>query len=145
LSPKFQTHQIAFPPESAGRRLDQALAQLLPQYSRTRIQRWIEEGAVRVNGLAAKARDVVVGGQSATVEARLPEETGVAAQEMPLDIVHQDAAVLVLNKAPGVSCIPARAIANTRCRTRCWRTIRNSNESRAPAWSTASTRTPAGC
>jgi len=102
LSPKFQTHQIAFPPESAGRRLDQALAQLLPQYSRTRIQRWIEEGAVRVNGLAVKARDVVVGGQSATVEARLPEETGVAAQEMPLDIVHQDAAVLVLNKAPGV-------------------------------------------
>jgi len=102
LSPKFQTHQIAFPPESAGRRLDQALAQLLPQYSRTRIQRWIEEGAVRVNGLAAKARDVVVGGQSATVEARLPEETSVAAQEMPLDIVHQDAAVLVLNKAPGV-------------------------------------------
>jgi len=102
LSPKFQTHQIAFPPDSAGRRLDQALAQLLPQYSRTRIQRWIEEGAVRVNGLAAKARDVVVGGQSATVEARLPEETSVAAQEMPLDIVHQDAAVLVLNKAPGV-------------------------------------------
>jgi len=102
LSPKFQTHQIAFPPDSAGRRLDQALAQLLPQYSRTRIQRWIEEGAVRVNGLAAKARDVVVGGQSATVEARLPEETRVAAQEMPLDIVHQDAAVLVLNKAPGV-------------------------------------------
>jgi len=102
LSPKFQTHQIAFPPDSAGRRLDQALAQLLPQYSRTRIQRWIEEGAVRVNGLAAKARDVVVGGQSATVEARLPEETRVAAQEMPLDIVHQDAAVLVLNKSPGV-------------------------------------------
>ena len=102
MSPKFQTHQIAFPPDSAGRRLDQALAQLLPQYSRTRIQRWIEEGAVRVNGLAAKARDVVVGGQSATVEARLPEETSVAAQEMPLDIVHQDAAVLVLNKAPGV-------------------------------------------
>ena len=102
MSPKFQTHQIAFPPESAGRRLDQALAQLLPQYSRTRIQRWIEEGAVRVNGLAAKARDVVVGGQSATVEARLPEETGVAAQEMPLDVVHQDSAVLVLNKAPGV-------------------------------------------
>src|SRR5678815_1428611 len=102
LPPKFQTHRLELPPDHAGRRLDQALAQLLPQYSRTRIQRWIEEGAVRVNGLAAKARDVVVGGQSATVEARLPEETGVAAQEMPLDIVHQDAAVLVLNKAPGV-------------------------------------------
>jgi 23S rRNA pseudouridine1911/1915/1917 synthase len=102
LSSKFQTHQVAFPPELAGRRLDQALAQLLPQYSRTRIQRWIEDGAVRVNGLAAKARDVVVMGQAATVEARLPEQTGIAAQEMPLDIVHQDAALLVINKAPGV-------------------------------------------
>ncbi len=102
MSSKFQTHQVAFPPELAGRRLDQSLAQLLPQYSRTRIQRWIEDGAVRVNGLAAKARDVVVMGQAATVEARLSEQTGIAAQEMPLDIVHQDAALLVINKAPGV-------------------------------------------
>ena len=102
LKPKFQTHQLALPPDLAGRRLDQALAQLLPQYSRTRIQRWIEEGAVRVNGLAARARDVVVGGETASVEARLPAETGVAAQKLPLDIVHEDSAVIVLNKAPGV-------------------------------------------
>ena len=102
MNPKFQTHQIALPPELAGRRLDQALAQLLPQYSRTRIQRWIEEGAVRVNGLAARARDVVVGGETASVEARLLPETGVAAEKLPLDIVHEDAAVIVLNKAPGV-------------------------------------------
>jgi len=102
LTPKFQTHQIALPPEMAGRRLDQALAQLLPQYSRTRIQRWIEEGAVRVNGLAARARDLVAGGETAFVEARLPPETGVAAEKLPLDIVHEDAALIVLNKAPGV-------------------------------------------
>ncbi len=102
MNPKFQTHQIALPPALAGRRLDQVLAQLLPQYSRTRIQRWIEEGAVRVNGLASRARDVVVGGETATVEARLPPETGIAAEKLPLDIVHEDAAVIVLNKAPGV-------------------------------------------
>ena len=102
MNPKFQTHQIALPPELAGRRLDQVLAQLLPQYSRTRIQRWIEEGAVRVNGLASRARDVVVGGETALVEARLPPETGIAAEKLPLDIVHEDAAVIVLNKAPGV-------------------------------------------
>jgi 23S rRNA pseudouridine1911/1915/1917 synthase len=102
LNPKFQTHQIALPPELAGRRLDQALAQLLPQYSRTRIQRWIEEGAVRINGLAARARDVVVGGETATVEARLPPESGVAAEKLPLDIVHEDASVIVVNKPPGV-------------------------------------------
>jgi 23S rRNA pseudouridine1911/1915/1917 synthase len=102
LTPKFQTHRLQLPPEYAGRRLDQALAALLPQYSRTRIQRWIEEGAVLVDGLAARARNVVVGGEAATVEARIVEDTGVAAEDLPLDIVHQDAAVIVVNKAPGV-------------------------------------------
>ena len=102
LTPKFQTHRVEFPPELAGKRLDQALAQLLPQYSRSRIQKWIEEGAVQVNGLGVRARDVVVGGEVAQVEARLPEETGVKAEKLPLDIVHQDAAVIILNKPPGV-------------------------------------------
>ena len=102
MRPKFQTHRLEFPPELAGRRLDQALAALLPQYSRTRIQRWIEEGAVRVNGLAPRARDVVVGGEAATVEARQVDETTVAAEKLPLDIVHQDAAIIVINKPPGV-------------------------------------------
>ena len=102
MPPKFQTHRLEFPPELAGRRLDQALATLLPQYSRTRIQRWIEDGAVRVNGLAPRARDVVVGGESATVEARQSDETKIAAEELPLDIVHQDATLIVINKPPGV-------------------------------------------
>lgn len=102
MKPKFLNHQLALSPDLAGRRLDQALAQLLPQYSRTRIQRWIEEGAVRVNGLTARARDVVVGGETASVAARLPPETTLAAQAMPLDIVHEDSAVIVINKSPGV-------------------------------------------
>jgi 23S rRNA pseudouridine1911/1915/1917 synthase len=102
LTPKFQTHRLTLPPDMAGRRLDQALAELLPQYSRTRIQRWIEEGAVRVNGLVPRARDVVVGGEVAAVEARIVADTGVAAEDLPLDIVHQDAAIIVLNKPPGL-------------------------------------------
>jgi 23S rRNA pseudouridine1911/1915/1917 synthase len=103
LTPKFQTHRLELPLDFAGRRLDQALAQLLPQYSRTRIQRWIDEGAVRINGLpVSRARDLVVGGESATVEARLPEESGIAAEKLPLDIVHQDSAVIVINKPPGL-------------------------------------------
>lgn len=102
MTPKFQAYRFVMPPELAGRRLDQALAELLPQYSRTRIQRWIEQGAVRVNGLMPRARDVVVGGQTATLEARTESETGVAPEKLPLDIVHQDAAVIVLNKPPGL-------------------------------------------
>ena len=102
MTRKFQTHRLEFPAELAGRRLDQALAALLPQYSRTRIQRWIDEGAVRVNGLAPRARDVVVGGEAATVEARLADETSIAPENLPLDIVHQDAAIIVIHKPPGV-------------------------------------------
>ena len=102
MPPKFQIHRFDLPPEFAGKRLDQVLAQLLPQYSRTRIQRWIEDGAVKINGLTPRARDLVTGGESATVEARLPPESGVAAEKLPLDIVHQDAAVIVINKPPGV-------------------------------------------
>jgi 23S rRNA pseudouridine1911/1915/1917 synthase len=102
LPPKFQTHRVEFPPEQAGRRLDVALAALLPQYSRTRIQRWIDEGAVLVNGLAVKPRAVITGGETATVEARIRPETGIKAEKLPLDIVHQDAAIIVINKPPGL-------------------------------------------
>lgn len=102
MPPKFQTHRVEFPADLAGKRLDQALALLLPQYSRSRLQRWIEEGAVQVDGLPVKARQMVVGGEAATVEARLPEETGIKAEKLPIDIVHQDSTVIILNKPPGV-------------------------------------------
>ncbi len=102
MTPKFQTHRLELPAELAGRRLDAALAQLLPQYSRTRLQGWIEEGAVRVNGLTVRPRDPVVGGEMAEVEARIVEETGVKAEKLPIDIVHEDATVLVVNKPPGL-------------------------------------------
>ena len=102
MPPKFQTHRVEFPADLAGKRLDQALALLLPQYSRSRLQRWIEEGAVQVDGLPVKARQMVVGGEAATVEARLPEENGIKAEKLPIDIVHQDSTVIILNKPPGV-------------------------------------------
>jgi 23S rRNA pseudouridine1911/1915/1917 synthase len=102
LPPKFQTHRVELPPDFAGRRLDSALAALLPQYSRTRIQRWIDDGAVLINGLKVRQRDLVTGGETATVEARIKAETGVKAQKLPLDVVHQDSAVIVINKPAGV-------------------------------------------
>ncbi|HEU5138134.1 MAG TPA: 23S rRNA pseudouridine(1911/1915/1917) synthase RluD, partial [Steroidobacteraceae bacterium] len=57
---------------------------------------------VLINGLVPRVRDLVTGGEAATVEARLPEESGVEAEKLPLDIVHQDAAVIVINKPPGL-------------------------------------------
>jgi 23S rRNA pseudouridine1911/1915/1917 synthase len=102
LPPKFQTHRLELPIDLAGSRLDQALARLLPQYSRTRIQRWIEEGAIKVNGIVPRPRDVVVGGETASVEARIEEVSGVEAEKLPIDIVHQDASIIVINKPPGL-------------------------------------------
>ena len=55
-----------------------------------------------INGLRVRARDLVTGGESATVEARLPPESGVAAEKLPLDIVHQDVQLLIINKPPGM-------------------------------------------
>ena len=102
LPPKFQTHRLDLPLDFAGRRLDQALAQLLPQYSRTRIQRWIEDGGGANQWPRAPRARRSRGWRIATVEARLPAETAIAAEKLPLDIVHQDAAVIVINKPPGL-------------------------------------------
>jgi 23S rRNA pseudouridine1911/1915/1917 synthase len=101
VTEKFQQHRLELPFSLAGRRLDQALAELLPQYSRSRIQRWIADGAVTVNGLAPRARDVVLGGEVAEVEARVEPEAKIAAQKLPLDVVFEDRHILVINKPAG--------------------------------------------
>ena len=102
MPPEFQTHLLELPPAAAGLRLDQALAAALPQYSRARLQRWIRDGAVRLAGRSARARDRVQGGEQIVVEARFDADTAVGAEALPLDIVYQDAALLVLNKPPGL-------------------------------------------
>ena len=102
MAPEFQTHVLALPPSAAGLRLDQALAAALPQYSRARLQRWIRAGAVRSNGQPVRARDRVQGGEQLTVQAEFALDERVAPERLPLDILHEDAALLVLNKPPGL-------------------------------------------
>jgi 23S rRNA pseudouridine1911/1915/1917 synthase len=102
MPPEFQTHSLELPPAAAGLRLDQALAAALPQYSRARLQRWIRDGVVRLKGQPARARDRVQGGEQIVVEARFDADTAVGAEALPLDIVYQDAQLLVLNKPAGL-------------------------------------------
>jgi len=90
------------PPEAAGRRLDQALAELFPQYSRTRLKAWVEQGDVLVDGRALRPRDRLEGGESVRVEAELALDTPVAAERMDLDVVHEDAHLIVINKPAGL-------------------------------------------
>src|ERR1700691_5468560 len=102
MPPEFQTHSFELPAAAAGLRLDQALAAALPQYSRARLQRWIREGAVRLGGRAARARDRVAAGEQIVVEAHFAADDSVGAEALPLEIVHEDRELLVLNKPAGL-------------------------------------------
>jgi 23S rRNA pseudouridine1911/1915/1917 synthase len=100
---EFRSHRLQLPPESAGLRFDQALARCLPQYSRARVRDWIDSGLVQVDGRPLRAKDKVLGGEQVQIEAQLPVQTaGVAAEQMPLAVVHQDRSLLVINKPAGL-------------------------------------------
>jgi len=95
-----QTTQI--PDKLAGHRLDQALAQIFPEYSRSRLKEWLLSGAVLVDGEIRRPRDRVSGGE--TVELQVVSEVAVHAEPevIPLDVVFEDDALLVVNKPVGL-------------------------------------------
>jgi len=93
---------LTIPPEHAGQRLDQALAALLPDYSRSRMKGWIEGGEVRVDGAVMRPRDKVFGGEAVQITAQLPEESRAAPQPIPLVLVHEDKHVFVVDKPAGL-------------------------------------------
>jgi 23S rRNA pseudouridine1911/1915/1917 synthase len=92
----------------AGERLDKALAALLPELSRSRLQQWIGEGAVRVNGQSVRARHELALGDLIEVEPQpAPDVAAFRPEPMPLTIVHEDEALLVVDKPPGLVVHPA--------------------------------------
>lgn len=99
---------LIIPPSLAGQRLDQALAQLLPDYSRSRIQTWIEQQMVTINGSFYKSRDKVFGNEQVAVNATLSDvnEQWVA-QAIGLDIIYEDEHILVISKPAGLVVHPA--------------------------------------
>jgi 23S rRNA pseudouridine1911/1915/1917 synthase len=99
---EFRCHALRLPPEAAGLRLDQALARELPQYSRSHLQGWIEEGAVALDGRRLRAKDRVFGGEEVRIEARLPRSGMVQPEALPLEVVFEDRAILVINKPAGL-------------------------------------------
>jgi 23S rRNA pseudouridine1911/1915/1917 synthase len=93
---------LKVPAEQAGQRLDQALAALLPDYSRSRLKAWIDAGEVLVDGAVLRPRDKVSGGETVSIAATLVEETDAVAQAIPLELVHEDRHVFVINKPAGL-------------------------------------------
>ena len=90
------------PEEYAGQRLDQALAKLFPEYSRSRLKSWLLGGAIHVDGESPRPRDPVHGGETVTLHAE-PEISVVADPEpIALAVVHEDDSLMVINKPAGL-------------------------------------------
>jgi len=88
--------------EAAGQRLDRWVAEQLPGVSRTRVQELIAEGHVRVDGRSAKAAHRLQAGEQIEVEAEPRPPLRAEAEAIPLDILYEDADVLVVNKPAGM-------------------------------------------
>ena len=96
------TNIRTIPAELAGQRLDQALARLFPEYSRSRLKAWLLAGAISVDGGQPRPRDPVHGGES--VQLTVVAEPVVAAQPEPLrlDVAYEDDSLMVINKPAGL-------------------------------------------
>lgn len=95
-------HTLQLPAEAAGRRLDQALAAVLPQHSRSCLRRWIDAGLVLVDDRVPRPRDAVLGGERVVVDAPVEEAVEVLPQPMALTVRWEDAHVLVVDKPAGL-------------------------------------------
>jgi 23S rRNA pseudouridine1911/1915/1917 synthase len=94
---------LVVPDDFAGLRLDQALARLFPEYSRSRLQEWITRQQVRVDGEFASTKQKVWGGEKLEVYPQAhPAEQPYLAEEIALDVVYEDDALLVINKPVGM-------------------------------------------
>lgn len=94
--------EARIPEELAGRRLDQALAQLFPDYSRSRLKDWILAGHVQLDGAAAAPRTPVAAGQRVTLQAVVETRAGDDPEAIALDVVYADEHLAVINKPAGL-------------------------------------------
>lgn len=99
--------QARIPEESAGRRFDQVLAELFPDFSRSRLSAWVRAGRARLDGERVKPRHKVSGGELVDLEPVPEPDERVRAEPIALDIVHEDQSLLVINKPPGLVVHPA--------------------------------------
>ncbi|WP_115680051.1 RluA family pseudouridine synthase [Cupriavidus taiwanensis] len=93
---------------SHGERLDKLLARHFSEFSRSRLQQWIESGAVRVDGQVRRPRDAVQMGNRIEVRPQAaPESSAFAPEDVPLEVVYEDDTLLVINKPAGLVVHPA--------------------------------------
>lgn len=105
--PQIQQIISIVPPEMAYQRLDQIVAQLCPQFSRSQLQKWIKSGGVRVNDKVLKPKERLMGGEEVVIDAVEEVQTEYAPEAMPLDIVFEDEHIIVINKPANLVVHPA--------------------------------------
>jgi 23S rRNA pseudouridine1911/1915/1917 synthase len=93
---------MTIPEEYAGQRLDQALARMFPEYSRSRLKSWLLAGEITVDGASPRPRDAVLGGELVALNAEPAIAVAAAPEPIALDIVHEDEALMVINKPVGL-------------------------------------------
>ncbi len=101
-SPAIALRQAQIPDSAAGRRVDQALAELFPEFSRSRLTAWLKAGDITLDGKVPRPRDAVRGGERVEVNATLEPATDSRPEPIRLSILHEDAHLLVINKPVGL-------------------------------------------
>ena len=93
--------------EDAGERLDRYLADRLPDVSRAELQRWIKQGRVQVDGLAAKPSQRLAPGDVVSLRRPAEQAVEVLPEPIPLSVIYEDADLLVVDKPAGMVVHPA--------------------------------------
>jgi 23S rRNA pseudouridine1911/1915/1917 synthase len=104
---QFVEADFVVPLELSGVRFDQVLSELMPDYSRSRLQQWIKLGHVTVNQQALKSKEKVKVNDLIEVKAELESQGEWVAEDIPLDIVYQDDEILIINKPLNMVVHPA--------------------------------------
>jgi len=95
--------ELTLTPADCGERLDKVLAKRVPQFSRSRIQQWLEAGHVNVDGKQAQSKTTVYGDETIVILPQAaPEETAFQPEAMDLAIVEEDDQIIVINKPAGL-------------------------------------------
>ena len=101
MEKKIHLHTV-IPEDLSGKRLDQALAFIFNDYSRGRIQDWIRNGSVKLNGQVPRQKQVVHNGDTVEIHAELQLKVLDVPEKIPLDIIYEDKQIIILNKPAGL-------------------------------------------
>jgi 23S rRNA pseudouridine1911/1915/1917 synthase len=102
-APDYSPITLELNPAHCGERLDKVVAGLVPQFSRSRLQQWFDEGHIVVDGKPAKGKSTAFGDETVVVTPQpAPEDTAYTPEQMDIDVVYEDESIMVINKPAGL-------------------------------------------